>query len=338
MSKPILNVAAGLIIKPNKTILIAQRPTDKAWSGWWELPGGKIEPSESPYQALIRELKEELDIQVTNAVPWVNYKHEYPRTIVNLHFFRVYEWQGEATGVENQALQWHEINNILHNAETSPGQLLADKLLPASLTPLRWLQIPNRYLISNINSVDNFDFFMEKLKKSLENGVKLIQFREPNLVNTISDNQLLSMFKQVLSLCHKHNASCLINSCHLRSWWPMADGIHFRADDASNINFEAIHQSRLPGSKRGNYYVAMSTHNMEQINTALEINADFAVLGHVLETPSHPNQKPLGWDKFNQIRSNAQIPIFAIGGQSEHTFNTAIENGAHGIATMRNSI
>lgn len=338
MSKPILNVAAGLIIKPDKTILIAQRPKDKAWSGWWELPGGKIEPSESPYQALIRELKEELGIQVTYAVPWVNYKHEYPKAVVNLYFYRVYEWQGQASGIENQELQWHPIDSILHLAETKVGQLLADKLLPAAFAPLRWLQIPDKYLISSINSVDNFSTFMDSLKNALESGIKLVQFREPNLINQISDSQLQTMFEKVQRLCRANNAYCLINSKHARSWWPIADGIHFNSKDACNINFEAINQRRIQGAKRENYYVAMSTHNLEEINTAQEIGADFAVLGHVLDTPSHADQAGMGWDEFNKIRAKAQIPVFAIGGQSAHTFDTAIENGAHGIAAIRGFI
>ena len=338
MAKPVLNVAAGLIIKPNKTILIAQRPSDKAWSGWWELPGGKIEPSESPYQALIRELKEELDIQVTYAVPWVNYVHEYPKAIVNLHFYRVYEWQGNATGIENQELQWHKIDNILHTAETKTGHLLADKLLPAALAPLRWLQIPDKYLITSINGIDNFDKFMLQLQTALDSGVKLVQFREPSLINKIEDSQLLNMFKQVLTLCRKNNAYCLINSKHAKSWWPMSDGIHFRSKDAASINFEAINQRRIQGAKRGNYYLAMSTHNIDEIQIAQDIGADFAVLGHVLDTPSHAGQPSLGWEKFNQIRAKAEIPVFAIGGQSVHTFDTAIENGAHGIAAMRGFI
>ena len=72
MSKPEIFVAAGLILKPDGSLLLGQRPADKPWPGWWELPGGKIEAGETVLQALARELKEEIDIDVTEASPWVN--------------------------------------------------------------------------------------------------------------------------------------------------------------------------------------------------------------------------------------------------------------------------
>src|SRR5690554_6024480 len=99
MSKRFIDVAAGLVLKADGQLLLAQRPGDKQWSGWWELPGGKIEVGETPKQALIRELNEELGIVVTHATPWVTYTHEYPNTIVRLAFHRVTGWTGEPSGI-----------------------------------------------------------------------------------------------------------------------------------------------------------------------------------------------------------------------------------------------
>src|SRR5690606_35106195 len=92
MSKPFIDVAAGMILRADGSLLLAERPADKPWAGWWELPGGKIEPGETTLEALGRELKEELDIDVTHATPWVTYTHEYPKNIVRLAFCKVTGW------------------------------------------------------------------------------------------------------------------------------------------------------------------------------------------------------------------------------------------------------
>src|SRR5690606_39970536 len=85
-SKPYIRVAAGLIIDSRGRLLLGQRPEGKAWPGWWEFPGGKIEAGETVEQALVRELDEELGIRATRVYPWVVHVHEYPKTIVELAF------------------------------------------------------------------------------------------------------------------------------------------------------------------------------------------------------------------------------------------------------------
>src|SRR5690554_4934888 len=92
MSKPYIKVAAGLILDAHGRLLLGQRPEGKPWAGWWELPGGKIEPGESIEQALVRELDEELGIQATQIYPWVTHIHEYPKNIVELAFCQVTAW------------------------------------------------------------------------------------------------------------------------------------------------------------------------------------------------------------------------------------------------------
>ncbi len=91
----------------------------------------------------------------------------------------------------------------------------------------------------------------------------------------------------------------------------------------------------LPGAVRGNRYIAMSAHTVEDLEIARQINADFVVLGHVLDTPSHPGVPSMGWERFSELNSQAGLPVFAIGGQSSETAKEATAAGAHGIAGIR---
>jgi len=87
-------VAAAVIERPGE-FLLAQRPAGKPYPGYWEFPGGKIEPAEDAKAALVRELREELGIEVRAATPWITRVYAYTHATVRLHFFRVSAWDGE---------------------------------------------------------------------------------------------------------------------------------------------------------------------------------------------------------------------------------------------------
>jgi 8-oxo-dGTP diphosphatase len=90
VSAGIVRVAAAVILRADGRVLLAQRPPGKAYAGYWEFPGGKLEPGESPRAALDRELHEELGLRVRRAAPWLVQRFVYPHAHVELHFFRVY--------------------------------------------------------------------------------------------------------------------------------------------------------------------------------------------------------------------------------------------------------
>lgn len=104
-----VHVSAGIICR-HGLMLAAQRPDDKPYAGFWELPGGKVEANESPEEALCRELAEELGINVKEFEPLDIVDHHYWDTgfKARLHFFRVYAFDGEPCSRENQNLRWIE--------------------------------------------------------------------------------------------------------------------------------------------------------------------------------------------------------------------------------------
>lgn len=107
-----ISVVVG-IIKRNDKVLVAKRPKGKPYSGFWEFPGGKIEKNETSEQALQRELREELNIQVTMAIPWFEHLHAYPQKTVNLDMWRILEFAGEPYANEEQVLRWVTFSQLL---------------------------------------------------------------------------------------------------------------------------------------------------------------------------------------------------------------------------------
>jgi 8-oxo-dGTP diphosphatase len=101
-----IEVVAGALFDGAGRVLIAQRPAGKALAGRWEFPGGKLHDGESPYEALVRELREELGVEVLAAARLMRYPHEYPARVVWLDMWTVSSWRGEPRGLDGQALKW----------------------------------------------------------------------------------------------------------------------------------------------------------------------------------------------------------------------------------------
>ncbi|MFZ6655492.1 NUDIX domain-containing protein [Undibacterium sp. TJN19] len=124
-AKPV-DVAVGILMKPNGDVLLGQRPAGKPYEGYWEFPGGKVEAGESILAALKREFVEELGIEIVTAEPWCGVEHIYPHAHVRLHFYISHEWQGEPQSLEGQAFAWQ-------------GSVGLTPLLPATIPLLEWL-------------------------------------------------------------------------------------------------------------------------------------------------------------------------------------------------------
>lgn len=108
-----MHVAVGVIFNDALQILISKRSIGSHQGGLWEFPGGKVEPGETLAQALLRELKEELDIEVINSSPLLQVHHDYGDKHVLLDVCIVGEFKGEARGLEGQALQWVAVEDMV---------------------------------------------------------------------------------------------------------------------------------------------------------------------------------------------------------------------------------
>ena len=105
-NRKIVDVAVGVLIKPNGDFLLTTRPPGKVYDGYWEFPGGKLEAGETVEQALRRELIEEIGITIDVAFLWKVELVDYPHALVRLNFCKVFDWTGELNMHEGQAFAW----------------------------------------------------------------------------------------------------------------------------------------------------------------------------------------------------------------------------------------
>jgi len=131
MSEPPIHVVAGALFDAAGRVLIAQRPPGKHLAGGWEFPGGKLAPGEDRYEGLVRELREELGIQVEAAVPVVSYGHDYPDRRVMLDLWWVVRYSGDPQPHDGQALRWVALGDL-----PSAELLDADRPMIAALVEL----------------------------------------------------------------------------------------------------------------------------------------------------------------------------------------------------------
>ena len=172
---------------------------------------------------------------------------------------------------------------------------------------------------------------MDKLRLSLAQGVRLVQWREPLWPGGADVPSLHDAMQEALASCHAAGASMLVNSVHPKSWWQEVDGVHLRSADARAFQQSGVSPFPDPSGKR----IGVSVHDIDEIKTAREIGADFAVLSPVLPTLSHPGQPGMGWEAFARCLTDAGLPVYAMGGLNHSHMDLAKSLGAHGIAGIR---
>ena len=126
-SRTLTEVAVGIVQRSDGLYLLTTRPQGKAYAGYWEFPGGKLEAQESVVAALRRELKEEINITIADAQMVLTYVVDYPHALVRLHFCLITQWSGEIQMREQQTFAWSDLPTAL-----SP-------ILPGTVPVLAWL-------------------------------------------------------------------------------------------------------------------------------------------------------------------------------------------------------
>ena len=298
----ITEVAAAVILRPGE-FLLAQRPEGKPYPGYWEFPGGKIEPGEDARAALARELREELGIEVREATPWITRMHTYTHATVRLHFFRVIAWDGEPQPLEDQAVRWQ----VMGRPDVAP-------MLPANAPVLAALDLPEVMVVSRAAEM-GLDAWVLAIAHAALRERLLVQLRE----KTFDAQKMQHLLSRTLAHVEAGGSRVVVNGdCGA---YPQCGGLHMTSAQLMAV------PERPTASLLG-----ASCHDARELDRAGELGVDYALLGPVEPTPSHPEAAPLGWSRFAELARERPMPVYAIGGLTRGDLDEAKRRGAHGVA------
>ncbi|MCP1726116.1 8-oxo-dGTP diphosphatase [Natronospira proteinivora] len=309
-AKSYLHIVAAVLTAQDGRILASTRPKGRSMSNRWEFPGGKVESGEGRWTALVRELQEELDLTPTRGRPLIRLKHDYPDgPSVDLDVWRVWDWQGVPRAREGQVFDWFE------------GDALTELNFLAANTPIvAAARLPDRYLITP--DWGDASLIPDGVEAAARGGVGLIQLRGAWLKTGAAE----SWVSEAVSRARALGTKVVVNGdVDLARAWG-ADGVHLSARAASVLEQRPMPRPALVG---------VSCHSAEELRQAEALGADFATLGHVRTTPSHPHQPPLGEATFFALAEDARIPVYAIGGMGTDDIPCLQSRSIQGVAAIR---
>ncbi len=304
---------AGVMVDAVGRVLLAQRPPGKHLAGLWEFPGGKIEPSEPPASALIRELCEELGVLAEVAEPLIRVPWQYDGRRLLLDAWMVRGWEGEPVSLEGQALQW-----------CLPSAIDPAILAPADRPILQALRLPVRYPITPVDlPPEAFEACACMLREALVRGERLLQLRLPlwplRLVQKLA--------AELLPFARQREAAILLND-DIEGARELGHGIGVQLK-ASQLT--AMEERPLPLDQ----LVGASCHDAAELARASILRADFATLSPIAATATHPDAVPLGWATFQHLVETAALPVYALGGMGAIDVTRARSMGGQGVAGIR---
>ena len=315
-----MHVVAGVLTDAGGRILLARRTDGRDLAGAWEFPGGKVEAGETPFQALDRELHEELGIRIEGLTPLIRVPQAYAHKRIVLDVYRVARFSGKPRGLEGQALAW------------SPAEKLAGYPMPPADRPVvAALNDADRYAITPPLLGDPRVLFAQ-VERALAAGVRRVQLRlegragsspaDGGAAAPLEPRELLAIGAELRRLCGAARAQLLVNG-DVELALQLDCGLHLKAAQLMALDARPI-PAGLP--------LAASCHDAAELAKAEAIGADFAVLGPVAATSSHPGQAPIGWERFAALREGVSLPIYALGGMGGGDIAGARSNGGQGVA------
>jgi len=290
-------------------VLLARRTAGRDLAGAWEFPGGKVDPGETPAQALTRELEEELGIRVQAAEPLIAVPQQYRDKRILLDVYRVTRYAGKPRGLEQQALAW------------SPQEKLSTYPMPPADRPVvAALTQPAHYLITP-DLEGSRHGFLAAIGRALEAGLRRIQLRVPSLAGA----DLEALAREVKQRCDPAGAELLVNG-DIALAARIGCGVHLRSAQLMELR-----ERPLPSQ----LMVAASCHDAAELAQAQALGLDFGGLGPTRRTPGTKAHPSLGWRGFAQLREQVPLPIYGLGGLERGDLALARGHGAQGIAAIR---
>lgn len=305
MILPQIEVAATILRRPDGQILLAQRRLNQLAGGYWEVPGGKIEPGETPEQAARRELAEEVGVNAGPLKTGPVHEHRFPTRIVRIHFFIADEWDGEPSAREGQTVAWSDPSDPV------------EPILPSNARILAAMSLPSLFAVVSADRKSALADILDKCGEAMSSGARFFQFRAPHL----SPDQRVNLARHVSKCARSGGAKVLLVGTAIEAHRAGADGVHSTAD-----------QLRQLGERPQTPLWSASCHGEADAEKAVSLGADFVVMSPVLQSTSHPDMGSLGWRGLRAVTDNSPVPVYAQGGMSPETLADAHSAGAIGIA------
>ena len=291
--RPVTEVAVGVLVRPDGAVLLADRPAGKPYAGYWEFPGGKIEPGETVSQALVRELAEELGVRVHASLPWTVIEYDYPHAYVRLHFRRIFAWDGTAHPQEGQRLHFH-----------APGSAAPAPLLPAAVAAMRWIQLPAVTVCSSGTAMQA-DAALGWMRGALERGVRQIIWHEPLLAGA----QRREAWRACAAMASGYGVRVLPD----RRSAVEADGV--APEPGADLYLDAV-QLRACAQRPCAGWLGAGVQTPADLAHAAALGCDFAVL----DSPS-----------LHGLCAHTPLPLYLPGAHRLDALQGAQREGAHGV-------
>lgn len=304
MSK-VVDVAVGLIVQGDQT-LIAWRGGERHQGDRYEFAGGKVDAGETPAQALIRELHEELGITVLRQQFLQRLTYAYPEKTVRLHVYRVDQFDGVPHGREGQPLLWVPIN-----------QLDQYRFPDANAPIVRAAQLPCHYVVSTDGTQGQQAWLAQQF--TLPQGAWLY-VRLPSVVVEeqaawIGALQQQRPDLQLVVASELHDQRLPVRGYHLRQ-------------------HQLMQCTALPRCSPLQLWFA-ACHDAVSLQQAERLGVDAVLVGAIHATPTHPEQHGIGWQGLAALIHERALPVYAIGGVKPADLPHAQHVGAYGVAGIR---
>jgi len=258
----------------------------------------------------VRELREELGIEAEVGDWIMDVPQLYPDKHLRLEVRHIRSWKGSPRGREGQAITW-----------VAPDKLSRYSMPPADLPVVAALRHPDRYLITPEPDTDEdaaHQDWYARLARALEAGVRRVQLRTP------TSPARIALAEQAVAR-HRSGVQWLLNR-DIELARRLGVGVHLGGEQLLQLEARPLPADQL---------VAASCHDLAQLQAAQRLGCDFAVLGPVQATDSHPGSPPMGWDTFETLRAQVSLPLYALGGLHPDDITQARRHGAQGIAAIR---
>ncbi|MGJ8513661.1 Nudix family hydrolase [Carnimonas bestiolae] len=311
-----LHVVAAVIYNGDDCIFLSRRPSYVDQGGMWEFPGGKLHANETSLEALKRELQEELGIQVHRARPLIKVNHEYSDKRILLDVWEVRDFSGEPYGAEGQVVRWVPHADVARYHFPSANDAVVKAVM-----------MPHALMVTEDEADDAR--FSERFKASLaEHSPELVRLR----ASSLSADAYQARVVVAAELAAKAGAKLVIghHSCDIEALAALVEQHNLAGVQLTETQLLDCSQRVLPAHR----WQGASAHSSEALEHAQSIDCDFAVLGTVLPSTSHPDADAMYWNGLQSRLDNINIPVFAIGGMALSDIDRARAIGAQGVAAI----